>query len=316
MRGGGQGAGTAPSPCPEALRHPLEQRRGVPGAAVQHRERPVCPLLVQGDGGPAAEGEPCPGHRATRPPGPGWASLLSRGGTVWNPASWRRLAPARLPGVPLQWAPHPSARALPSPGRSAPGPGSDAQTRCRGVRAVRLSGPRCWRAVVWGCHAGLQPLCPRSPPAGGQPPPGEAEKPRDPLRPPGPRAVRDGPQCYPSLLPSGGAGLWPLCPSDPTAAHSESFTYGQGSLGTRSGRALHRWGPAAPSPESWPTRAPWAGLALPGDLWPWGCSQAARASPMPNGASDPGFCSEGRCPYLPRWFPGGTSALRSSSGEC
>lgn len=44
--------------CPEALRHPLQQCCGVTGTAVQHHERPVRPLLVQGDGGPASEGEP------------------------------------------------------------------------------------------------------------------------------------------------------------------------------------------------------------------------------------------------------------------
>lgn len=48
------------SPAPEALRRPLQQCRGVPGAAVQHGERPVRPHLVQGDGGPAAEGESPP----------------------------------------------------------------------------------------------------------------------------------------------------------------------------------------------------------------------------------------------------------------
>lgn len=42
---------------PEAVRHPLQQPCGVPGAALQHRQRPVLLSLVQGNGRAAEEGE-------------------------------------------------------------------------------------------------------------------------------------------------------------------------------------------------------------------------------------------------------------------
>lgn len=93
---------STPRPRPEALRHPLGQRRGVPGAAVQHCKRPVRPLLVQGHGGPASEGE-APGAQA----GPG---LLSRGRLAGGVrAQWQWPAACGLAGRPVAarpvWAP-------------------------------------------------------------------------------------------------------------------------------------------------------------------------------------------------------------------
>lgn len=76
-------------------------------------------------------------------------------------------------------------------------------------------------------HTALWPLCPCSPLAGGQPPPGAS---REALGPPAaPRAQsRQGQGCsaLSSLRPSGRAGLGcgPGPSSGPTAAHLESFT--------------------------------------------------------------------------------------------
>ena len=248
--------------CPEALRHPLGQRRGVPGAAVQHRERPVCAHLVQGDGGPAAEGEPLPalpGAQA-RPDTWGSTGTLSRGRAAWRP--WSGEGIWLVPCVPLR-------------PRFQPGPATGSLSCFKGSAHVST------RAAEFNPHDLVaRHRCPDS---------GQVT----------PSCVLEG-GC--AGLSAGAALLWSPLPQsscwtwaasglarpprgasreNPTrrAAPQAHWCVEAGSGRVREG-VLDIGGPAHPqllSPgpgvllgRSWP---------LPGDLWPWKCSQAARGPP-------------------------------------